>query len=283
MREEIHMKIRIVADSSANLKTDLSRSLVSAPLKITVGEKTFVDDENLSVKEMADYLAAYNGKSGSACPGTGEWLEAFGDADWVFVVTITSNLSGAYNAARVAMEQHLEEHPDCKIHVFDSLSTAGEMKLIVEKIEELAAKGMEFEAICEEVNSYMKKTYLEFTLKSLRNLANNGRVSPAVAKLAGMIGLQLVGKASEVGTLEPTDKVRGEKKALLTIYKNMKALGYNGGKVRIDHCLNLAAAEKLAEMIRSDYPQADITIDVVGGLCCFYAEVGGLLIGFETE
>ena len=72
------MKIRIVADSSANLKTDLSRSLVSAPLKITVGEKTFVDDENLSVKEMADYLAAYNGKSGSACPGTGEWLEAFG-------------------------------------------------------------------------------------------------------------------------------------------------------------------------------------------------------------
>ena len=129
----------------------------------------------------------------------------------------------------------------------------------------------------------MKKTYLVFTLKSLRNLANNGRVSPAVAKLAGMIGLQLVGKASEVGTLEPTDKVRGEKKAITTIFKNMKNMGYDGGKVRIDHCLNLPAAEKLAELIHEEYPQADIVIDTVGGLCCFYAEVGGLLAGFETK
>lgn len=276
------MKIRIVVDSSANFKTDINRNLISVPLKITAGEKTFVDDENLSVQEMTDYLASYNGKSGSACPGTGEWIEAFGDAEWIFVVTITSNLSGAYNAARVAMEQHLEDHPDCKIHIIDSLSTAGEMKLIVEKIEELVAKEKSFEEICEEVHSYMEKTYLEFTLKSLRNLANNGRVSPAVAKLAGMIGLQLVGKASEVGTLEPTDKVRGEKKAIMTLYKNMKGLGYKGGKVRIDHCLNLPAAEKLRDMICEEYPQADIIIDVVGGLCCFYAEVGGLLVGFET-
>lgn len=276
------MKIRIVADSSANLKTDLSRNLISVPLKITAGEKTFVDDENLVVKEMADYLASYDGKSGTACPGTGEWIEAFGDAEWVFVITITSNLSGSYNAARVAMEQHLEEHPDCKIHIFDSLSAGAELKLIVEKIEELLAKDMQFDAICEAVHAYMQTTYLEFNLKSLRNLANNGRVSPAVAKLAGMIGLHMVGKASEVGTLEPTDKVRGEKKAIVTVAKNMKALGYKGGKVRIDHCLNEEAAAKLAELLHADYPDADIVIDEVGGLCCFYAEVGGLMIGFES-
>lgn len=275
------MKIRIVADSSANLKTDLSRNLISVPLKITSGEKTFVDDENLNVKEMADYLASYNGKSGSACPGTGEWMEAFGDADWVFAITITSNLSGSYNSARVAMEEYLEEHPDCKIHIFDSLSAGAELKLIVEKIEELIAKGMNFEAICEEVNAYMQTTYLEFNLKSLRNLANNGRVSPAVAKLAGMIGLHLVGRASTVGTLEPTDKIRGEKKAIATLYNNMKGLGYKGGKVRIDHCLNVEAAKKLEDLIRAEYADADVIIGEVGGLCCFYAEVGGLMLGFE--
>ena len=155
--------------------------------------------------------------------------------------------------------------------------------MVVEKIEELIAKDMEFDAICEAVEAYMKTTYLEFSLKSLRNLANNGRVSPAVAKLAGMIGLQLVGKASEVGTLEPTDKVRGEKKAIATVAKNMKAMGYQGGKVRIDHCLNIEAAKKLEELLRADYEDADIVIDEVGGLCCFYAEVGGLMIGFETK
>ena len=275
------MKIRIVADSSANMRTNEGENFISVPLKITAGEKNFVDDETLDVKVMADYLASYNGKSGSACPGTGEWIEAFGDADWVFAVTITSNLSGSYNAARVAMEEYLEEHPEKKVYVIDSLSAGPELKLTVEKLQELIAAGKDFDTICKEIEEYKETTYLEFNLKSLRNLANNGRVSPAVAKLAGIIGLHLVGRASTVGTLEPTDKVRGEKKAIAAIYKNMKGLGYKGGKVRIDHCINPPAADKLAEIIRAEYPDADIVIDVCGGLCCFYAEVGGLMVGFE--
>ena len=78
------MKIRIVADSSADLFTAEDRSIVSVPLKIVTDVKEYVDDENLDVKAMTDELAAYNGRSGSACPGTGDWLAAFGDADWVF-------------------------------------------------------------------------------------------------------------------------------------------------------------------------------------------------------
>ena len=241
-----------------------------------------MDDETLDVKVMADYLAGYNGKSGSACPGTGEWIEAFGDADWVFALTITSNLSGSYNAARVAVEEYLEEHPDRKAYAIDSLSAGPELKVVVEKLQELISTGMDFDDICKEIAEYQKSTFLVFTLKSLRNLANNGRVSPAVAKLAGIIGLQLIGKASTVGTLEPTDKARGEKKALIGLYKSMKVLGYKGGKVRIDHCINEEAAVKFESIIREEYPDADIKIDVCGGLCCFYAEVGGLMVGFEV-
>ncbi len=275
------MKIRIVVDSSANMRTKQEENLISVPLKITAGEKNFADDETLDVKAMTDYLAAYSGKSGSACPGTGEWIEAFGDADWIFAVTITSNLSGSYNAARVAMEEHMEEHPECKVHVIDSLSAGPELKLIVEKLQEMIADGMDFEDICKGIAEYQKTSFLLFNLKSLRNLANNGRVSPAVAKIASVIGLHLVGRASTEGTLEPTDKIRGEKKAIAGIYKNMKLMGYKGGKARIDHCLNEEAALKLESIIREEYPNADIIIGICGGLCCFYAEVGGLMIGFE--
>ncbi len=276
------MKIRIVADSSADLVTLEDRSVVSVPLKIRTDNKEYTDDESLDVKEMTDDLAAYRGKSGSACPGVGDWLEAFGDADRVFCITITSNLSGCYNSAMVAKETYESENPDKKVCVIDSLSTGPEMKLIAEKIQELLAAGKEYEEICEAVAEYQKSTYLVFVLKSLTNLANNGRVSPAVAKIAGVLGIHVVGIASEVGTLEQKAKCRGEKKGILTVWKQMKELGYRGGKVRIHHCFNLEAANQLKDMITHEFANADVVIGTTRGLCSFYAEQGGMLVGMES-
>ena len=276
------MKIRIVADSSADLMTLEDKSVVSVPLKIRTDNKEYVDDDSLDVKAMTEDLASYHGKSGSACPGVGDWLDAFGDADRVFCITITSNLSGSYNSAMVAKEMYESENPDRKVCVIDSLSTGPEMRLIAEKIQELLAEGKEFEEICKEISEYQKSTYLIFMLKSLTNLANNGRVSPAVAKIAGVLGIHVVGIASEVGTLEQKAKSRGEKKGILAVWKQMKELGYKGGKVIIHHCFNLEAAKQLKEMITSEFANADVVIGVTKGLCSFYAEQGGMLVGMEA-
>ena len=276
------MKIRIVVDSSADLQTDESKNIVSVPLKIRTDNKEYVDDANLDVKAMTEDLAAYKGKSGSSCPGVGEWLEAFGDADRIFCITITSNLSGSYNSAMVAKETYESEHEGRKVCVIDSLSAGPELKLIKEKIEELLVEGKEFEEICKAVAKYQKTTYLTFMLKSLTNLANNGRVSHAVAKIAGVLGIHVVGIASSVGTLEQKGKSRGEKKALISVWNQMKELGYKGGKVRIDHCFNLPAVQALVDMIRSEYRNADIVVGTTHGLCSFYAEEGGILIGLES-
>ncbi len=275
------MKIRIVADSSADLRTTNDNSIVSVPLKIITEQKEYIDDEKLDVKVMTEELASYKGKSGSSCPGVADWLDAFGDADWIFGITITSNLSGSYNSAMVAKETYEAEHPGSRVYIIDSLSTGPEMKIVIEKIQEFLAQGKEFDEICELIRDYQKHTFLLFCLKSLTNLANNGRVSPAVAKIAGILGIHVVGKASVMGTLEQKDKARGEKKALLSIVKNMKELGYKGGKVLIDHCFNEAAATQIKELIKKEYADADIRISTTGGLCSFYAERGGLLIGFE--
>lgn len=275
------MKVRIVVDSSADLITVEDKSIVSVPMKIMTDDKEYVDNENLDIKGMADDLATYKGKSGSACPGVGDWIEAFGDADRVFCITITSNLSGSYNSAMVAKETYESENPGKKVCVIDSLSAGPELKILKEKIEELLALGKEYEEICKEVAEYQKSTYLVFMLKSLTNLANNGRVSPAVAKIAGVLGIHVTGIASAVGTLEQKGKSRGEKKAILAVWKQMKELGYKGGKVRIDHCFNESAAQELVELIRDEYVDADIVIGTTSGLCSFYAEKGGMLVGIE--
>ena len=275
------MNSKIVLDSSGNLQHFEEIDFASVPLKILAGDREFVDDETTNVQEMVHFLGEYKGKATTSCPGVGEYLEAFGDAENVYCVTITSNLSGSYNAAEVAARTYQEQHPDRKVHVFDSLSTGGEMALIAEKIRELLNEKTPFETVVQKVKAYQQKTHLLFSLESLHNLANNGRVPGAVAALAGMLGIRLIGKASDVGTLQPIGKARGEKKLIPELVKHLCEMGYQGGKVRIDHCVNPNAAARLRDAILERFPAADICIGVNGALCSFYAEKGGLLIGFE--
>lgn len=273
--------IKIVADSSADLFELPGSAFACAPLKIVTAEKEYVDDETLDVAQMVDALLHYKGKSSSSCPNPEDWLRCFGDAREVFCVTITATLSGSYNAACAAKGLYEEQYPDRKVFVINSLTAGPEMKLMVEKLQELIARDKSFEEIGQELTEYSRHTGLFFMLESMKNLANNGRVSPFVAKAAGLLGIRVVGKASDRGDLEPLDKCRGEKKALEAIVEHMKALGHTGAKVRIAHCFNEEAARSLKQRIQAEFAKAQVEIYKCGGLCSFYAEKGGLLVGFE--
>lgn len=275
------MNRKIVADSSSDLHGLRTVDFSVAPMMIHTTKKAYLDDSDLNVDEMVEDLLKNKEKTSSACPGLGDWLNAFGDAQEVFVLTITSKLSGSYNSACLARDEYLEQHPDRKVYVCDTLSTGPEMQLLAEKIAELTAEGADFDTVCKELESYSKQTNLVFMLESLKNLANNGRVSHAVAKITGILGIRLVGKALE-GVLEPLDKCRGAKKAIATLVERMKDLGYKGGKVRIAHCQNLEGARELAELIEAEFPGYSAEIYTTGGLCSYYAEKGGILMGFES-
>ena len=275
------MNYKIVADSTANITELKDIPFESVPLKITVGDNEYIDNENVDLAGMINHLKTYKGKSGTACPSPQEYIDAFGEAKYVFCVVITNALSGSCNSARLAREEYETANPERKVFVIDTLSTGPENGLIIEKLCQLIKEGRTFEDICEEITEYLKHTHLIFSLESLMNLANNGRVSYSVAKIAGLLGIRLIGKASDHGTLEPTNKARGEKKAIDVLFKSMQNLEYKGGKVIINHCEGEANAQKLKEMILTSYPDADIKIYPNRALCSYYAEVGGLLVGFE--
>lgn len=74
----------------------------------------------------------------------------------------------------------------------------------------------------------------------------------------------------------------GRKKALTQLLKSMKNLGYQGGKVRISHSYNPEAANRLAEMIYKEFPDADVSITCNRGLCCYYAEEGSVWVDLKT-
>lgn len=273
--------VRLIVDSSANTLSDPARNLEVVPLTLTFGEENLLDDENLNISNFLTKMEVNQEAGKTAAPSIQRWLDALDGAEQAIIVTITSGMSGTYSSALQARDIYLESHPLAKIIVVDSRSAGPELELIIEGIEEmLQDPKLRFADLESKIAEYRTKTSLLFLLQSLRNLSLNGRVSPAVAKVAGLLKINLIGTASVDGDLKPLTKARGMKKALKELVKQMEENKYQGGRVIIDECENLADAEKLKELILEKYPDAKITIRPMRGLCSFYAERGGLMVAF---
>ncbi|MBR6345255.1 MAG: DegV family protein [Lachnospiraceae bacterium] len=272
---------RIVSDSSADMLKFEGVDFKSVPMSISTSERTFTDDELLDTGELIDYMEKYNGRSFTACPGTQAWLDAFEGADVIYVVTLTSALSGTYNSALVAADMYMEEHPGAKIHVFDSLTTGPEMRLIVEKIAEFDKAGKSFEDIVMLIEAYKKQTGIFFSFRSLHNLAQNGRVKKLAAAAVGVLGLRIVGTGSPEGTLEVNAKRKGDNHAAAEIFHQMEERHYNGGRIRICHTDNEELARKYIHIIKKRWPDCDVKAYPSRGLISYYAERGGIILAAE--
>ena len=273
------MSIKLVLDSAADLTSLSGVPFAYAPLKVSTAERDFTDNDDVCVSDMVDYLYGYKGRSSTSCPNTADWLAAFGHAEEIVCITITGGLSGSYNSACSAKEIYEDSHPGARVLVIDSLSAGPEIALQAEKAAEMIRAGESLDSIQNALRVYA--TEIIFVLESLKNFANNGRISKAAAAAAGIFGIRAVGRASDQGTLELLDKVRGEAKSLNTVMSNLARYGYKGGKIRIDHCFADSVVEKLLTRIREVYPSADILVRPTRALCSYYAEKGGFLVGFE--
>lgn len=277
------MTTRIITDSSANLfdKAIDGVEHISVPLSLRVEGKEWIDDKNLDLTSFLADLKATDSESRSSCPNINAWLQAYEGADEIFVITITGALSGSYNAATQAAKIYHEKNPNAKILVFDSRSAGPQLQLLAQKIAQLVNKEFSFEEIVKEAESYQHHIDLVFALKDLTNLANNGRIPAAVAKIAGLLKLNIIGTANNKGEFELLGKARGVKKCQVKMLAEMIKQGYIGGKVQIDHVNNLEGAESFKELILSKFPDAEVNIGECGALCSFYAEAGGLMVGYE--
>ena len=275
--------ILVAADSSADCKRLDGIDFRFVPLKIRTAKCEYVDDETLDLYKMTEDLQTTKERSSTSCPNTQDWMDAFGDHDRILCFTITSALSGSCNSALAAAKIYMETHPPSKVCVIDSKSTGPEIALLLEKTREMILSGLEYDEICRKIEDYKNDhTRLLYVLESMRNLANNGRVNPIAARLAGILGIRIIGKASDKGTLELLEKFRGSSKTAETVLRHMQKMGYDGGKVNVTHCLNETAANAVADAVRSAYAGAEIKVYSTAGLCGYYAEKGGLLIGFEV-
>lgn len=279
------MTWKIVVDTGCDFRElpDLApdTEFVKVPFTIQIGNETFLDDFNLDIDKMMDSMYASSVAAGSACPSPDAYLEAYRGADNIVVVTITGTLSGSQNSARLAKEMYLEENPNANVHLIDSLSAGGQVDLLTLEINRLIKEGLAFDDFVAAITDYYAKTKLVFVLAKVDNLVKNGRLSKLIGTVVGLLNIRMVGEASEDGKLELLQKARGQKKAVTATIEEMIKAGYKGGKVVITHRNNDKICQQLEEGLRAKFPDLSFTTVPTSGLCSFYAEEGGILMGYE--
>lgn len=279
------MTWNIVADSSCDLKaSDIQSQQLHfevVPLKIIIGEDEYIDDGNLSIPQLLRDMDACKTGSSTACPSPEDFKRAFETADCTICVTISSQLSGTYNAAVLGRDMVLEEYPDKQICVIDSKGASGMLALIVLRAQQLIEAGKDFEEVCAALREYQASLRIAFTLSNFGNLIKAGRMSPFIGSVLTGLGIHVIADATPQGTIHVAGKARGESKTIKHIVHMMaEAKDVTGLPVLIAHCENLAGAMKLKQAILAELPAADVTLLNCKGLCTFYAMEKGLIVSY---
>lgn len=298
------MSIKIVSDSSSNLMALDASGRAAAPVKMRVGEWIgandparveyavvplkilveeweFVDDAHLDLEAMDAALRGSASPGSTSCPSPWDWLQAFGEADEVFCITLSSAMSGSYSSAQIAKREYERNHPGRRVYLLDSCTVGPEMALIIEQLHRLLCSGMPATYAYRSILRYMERTHLIFSLEKLDRFVKNGRIPGVIAKGIGVLGIRLLGQASVAGEFEVTGKCRGIRQTAAALLDRLEELRYCGGRVIIGYHGDGTEAVSLMGQIRERYGAVDVRVRAMGGLCSYYAGENALLLGVE--
>lgn len=278
------MNYKIVADSCTDLTQEQRKEDVFQiiPLILQVDDELITDDESFDQKYFLEKVAKSSQCPKSSCPSPEDYMQAYDMAEYIFVVTLSSQLSGSYNSAMLAKKLYLEQHPEKKIEVFDSRSASIGQTLIASKIKEYADSGLEFEDIVEKVTSYRDEQYTLFVIETLETLRKNGRLSSLTAFICNTLDIKPIMASTDEGTITKIGQSRGMKKALLGMADHIAKVAKNPEEkvLGIAHCNNYERALFTKEAILKKVPFKDVIISDTRGISSMYANDGGIIVSY---
>lgn len=277
------MQYRVIGDSCCDFtEKELEKEQYrQVPLILSADGKAFIDDETFEQQVFLDAVLRSQEVPRSACPAPEAFMSAFEGADDIYVVTLSSELSGSYNSAMLAKNLYEEEHQSQNIHVFNSKSAAAGQHLIARKIDQCAASGMAFEQVVEEVEAYIANMTTLFVLETLDVLEKNGRLSRVAALVANTLNIKPI-MAGDEGTIVKVTQARGMKKALNKLVDVIVERATNPEEriLSITQCNCPQRAKELSEAISQVIQFQEIEIQEARGVSSLYACDGGIVVAF---
>lgn len=277
------MTEKIIADSCCDMTPALRERLgvISVPLAMLLGEKSFIDDETLDLPAFMEEMKNCTDKIGSAAPAPYLYQEAFQTGETAFAITISSKLSSSYANAMLGKAM-AEEEGAADLHVFDSKSaSAGEVLLAI-KLRALLDAGLQKPRIIAAMETFIQEMKTYFVLDNIDNLLKNGRLNKVVGKLICLLHIKPVMGADGDGNIALYDHARGQNQIIRKLTDLIEKSGKRteGESLVITHCKNPGLAERLREAVQSRYHFQEILIVPTGGLSSTYANAGGIIMAF---
>ena len=277
------MRYKIIVDSCCELPEELKKDsrFEIVPLTLIVGEAyEKPDDENFNQREFLDVVAACPQCPKSACPSPERYMEAYRtEAEHVYAVTLSSQLSGSYNSAVLGKNLYHDAYGEKDIYVVDSRSAScGETQLAY-KIMEYEEEGLSFQEITEKIEQYVKKMHTYFVLENLETLRKNGRLSRVKALVASTLNIKPL-MAGDNGSIVQLGQGIGMKKALAKLVETAVNDVKNAEtrRLMIAHCNNPSAAECVRKSIEEKIQVKEVVILDTAGVSSMYVEHGILQV-----
>lgn len=277
------MSYKIVIDSCGELLDEWKQDtrFESVPLTLTVGNENIIDDSTFDQADFLKKVADCPECPKSACPSPERYRKAFDcDADHVYCVTLSAELSGSYNSAMLGRSLVEEKHPGKKIHIFNSCSASVGETLIALKIQECEEKGMDYKQTIDTVEHYISQQNTFFVLENLETLRKNGRLSRVKALVASALKIKPVMGATQKGTICQLDQARGMNKALVKMVEHIQEVTTDSVNrtLAISHCNCAQRAQMLKEALEEKMNLKKILVLDTAGVSSMYANDGGIIV-----
>ena len=277
------MSYKIVIDSCGELLDEWKQDprFESVALTLSVDGVNIIDDETFDQADFLKRVAECPECPKSACPSPERYMRAFDcEAEHVYAVTLSAELSGSYNSAVLGKNLLQEDHPDRQIHIFNSKSASVGQTLIAMKIQECEEAGLPFEKVIETVEEYIEQQHTFFVLDNLETLRKNGRLSKVKALVASALKIKPVMGSTEEGAICQIDQARGMNKALVKMAQAIVEKTADSGQktLAISHCNCHERAILLKNALEERMPIKKIVILDTAGVSSMYANDGGVIV-----
>lgn len=277
------MSYKVVIDSCGELLDEWKQDprFESVALTLSVDGVNIIDDETFDQADFLKRVAECPECPKSACPSPERYMRAFDcEAEHVYAVTLSAELSGSYNSAVLGKNLLQEDHPDRQIHIFNSKSASVGQTLIAMKIQECEEAGLPFEQVIETVDAYIEQQHTFFVLDNLETLRKNGRLSKVKALVASALKIKPVMGSTEEGAICQLDQARGMNKALVKMAQIIVEKTADSGQktLAISHCNCHERAILLKNALEERMPMKKIVILDTAGVSSMYANDGGVIV-----
>lgn len=278
------MSYKIVVDSCCDLPAEYRKDprFQVIPLILQVGSHVIIDDETFDQKDFLEKVAASEDCARTACPSPELFMEAYNtDAEDVYVVTLTSKLSGSYNSALLGKNLYHEEYGEKNIHIVDSLSACCGEAQIALKAMELADSGLPFAEVVEKLEAFRDAMNTYFVLDSLDTLRKNGRLTGMKALVATTLNIKPVCYAVNGEIVQKSQGI-GIRKALVKMTDIVAAEIKDPEEktLMITHVNCFERAAVVRDLIMKKVPFKNAIIVDAAGVATTYAGDGGIVVTF---